>query len=134
MSDEHKSLVHLLRRDTCMRYCRHQVVLQGLTMTPQLRDPWPRRELHSAGETHGDVGRAVRPITCDDLLEWPWGSATVQRPNVINANGVHFNNVSGNQGRQSLNCGEHKPQTLSCNREQPKRSEGVSKKATTHNA
>ena len=126
--------VHLLFVDTRMRYCRTQVVLQGLTMTPQLRDPWPRRELHSAGETHGDVGRAVRPITCDDLLEWPWGSATVQRPNVINANGVHFNNVSGNQGRQSLNCGEHKPQTLSCNREQPKRSEGVSKKATTHNA
>jgi hypothetical protein len=117
-----------------MRYCRTQVVLQGLTMTPQLRDPWPRRELHSAGIKHGNVGRAVRPITCDDLLEEPWGSATVQRPNVINANGVHFNNVSGNQGRQSLNCGEHKPQTLSCNREQPKRSEGVSKKATTHNA
>jgi len=127
-------VVHLLFVDTRVRYCRHQVVLQGLTMTPQLRDSWPRRELHSAGIKHGDVGRAVRPITCDDLLEWPWGSATVQRPNVINANGVHFNNVSGNQGRQSLNCGEHKPQTLSCNREQPKRSEGVSKKATTHNA
>jgi hypothetical protein len=124
----------LLRLDTGMRYCRPQVVLERVTMTPQLREPWPRRELHSAGKTHGDVGRAVRPITCDDLLEWPWGSATVQRPNVINANGVHFNNVSGNQGRQSLNCGEHKPQTLSCNREQPKRSEGVSKKATTHNA
>jgi hypothetical protein len=124
----------LLRLATRVRYCRHQVVLQGLTMTPQLKDSRPRRELHSAGETHGDVGRAVRPITCDDLLEWPWGLATVQRPNVINANGVHFNNVSGNQGRQSLNCGEHKPQTLSCNREQPKRSEGVSKKATTHNA
>jgi len=126
--------VHLLFVDTRMRYCRTQVVLERLTMPSQLRDPWPRRELHSAGIKHGDVGRAVRPITCDDLLEWPWGSATVQRPNVINANGVHFNNVSGNQGRQSLNCGEHKPQTLSCNREQPKRSEGVSKKATTHNA
>ena len=127
-------VVHLLFVDTAMRYCRTQVVLERLTMPPQLRDSWPRRELHSAGIKHGDVGRAVRPITCDDLLEWPWGSATVQRPNVINANGVHFNNVSGNQGRQSLNCGEHKPQTLSCNREQPKRSEGVSKKATTHNA
>ena len=99
----------LLRLDTGMRYCRSQVVLERITKTQQLREPWPRRELHSAGETHGDVGRAVRPITCDDLLEWPWGLATVQRPNVINANGVHFNNVSGNQGRQSLNCGEHKP-------------------------
>jgi len=124
----------LLRLDTGMRYCRTQVVLERLTMTPQLRDSRPHRGLHSVGIKHGDVGRAVRPITCDDLLEEPWGSATVQRPNVINANGVHFNNVSGNQGRQSLNCGEHKPQTLSCNREQPKRSEGVSKKATTHNA
>jgi hypothetical protein len=84
-------------------------------MPPQLRDPWPRRELHSAGETHGDVGRAVRLASCDDLLEEMLGSATVQRPNVINANGVHFNNVSGNQGRQSLNCGEHKPESLSCN-------------------
>jgi len=101
--------VHLLFVDTRMRYCRNQVVLERLTITLQLKDSWPRRELHSAGGTHGDVGRAVRPITCDDLLEEPWGSATVQRPNVINANGVHFNNVSGNQGRQSLNCGEHKP-------------------------
>ena len=124
----------LLRLDTGMRYCRTQVVLERLTIPPQLRDSRPRRELHSAGETHGDVGRAVRLASCDDLLEEMLGSATVQRPNVINANGVHFNNVSGNQGRQSLNCGEHKPQTLSCNREQPKRSEGVSKKATTHNA
>jgi len=99
----------LLRLDTGMRYCRTQVVLERITKNPQLRDPWPRRELHSAGETHGDVGRAVRPITCDDLLEWPWGSATVQRPNVINANGVHFNNVSGNQELLTLNCGEHKP-------------------------
>ena len=107
--------VHLLFVDTRMRYCRTQVVLERLTMPPQLRDSWPRRELHSAGIKHGDVGRAVRPITCDDLLEEPWGSATVQRPNVINANGVHFNNVSGNQGRQSLNCGEHKPESLSCN-------------------
>jgi hypothetical protein len=56
-------VVHLLRLDTRMRYCRTQVVLERLTMPPQLRDPWPRRELHSAGETHGDVGRAVRPIT-----------------------------------------------------------------------
>jgi hypothetical protein len=124
----------LLRLDTGMRYCRTQVVLERLTIPPQLRDSRPRRELHSAGETHGDVGRAVRLASCDDLLEEMLGSATVQRPNVINANGVHFNNVSGNQGRQSLNCGEHKPQTLSCNREQPKRSEGVSKKATTYNA
>ena len=124
----------LLRLDTGMRYCRTQVVLERLTKTPQLKEPRPHRGLHSVGIKHGNVSRAVRPITCDDLLEWPWGSATVQRPNVINANGVHFNNVSGNQGRQSLNCGEHKPQTLSCNREQPKRSEGVSKKATTHNA
>ena len=124
----------LLRLATGMRYCRTQVVLERLTIPPQLRDSRPRRELHSAGETHGDVGRAVRLASCDDLLEEMLGSATVQRPNVINANGVHFNNVSGNQGRQSLNCGEHKPQTLSCNREQPKRSEGVSKKATTHNA
>ena len=127
-------VVHLLFVDTRVRYCRNQVVLQGLTMTPQLRDSWPRRELHSAGETHGDVGRAVRLASCDDLLEEMLGSATVQRPNVINANGVHFNNVSGNQGRQSLNCGEHKPETISCKREQPKRSEGASKKATTHNA
>jgi hypothetical protein len=124
----------LLRLATGMRYCRTQVVLERVTMTPQLREPRPHRELHSVGITHGNVGRAVRPTTCDDLLEWLLGLATVQRPNVINANGVHFNNVSGNQGRQSLNCGEHKPQTLSCNREQPKRSEGVSKKATTHNA
>jgi hypothetical protein len=99
----------LLRLDTGMRYCRTQVVLERVTMTPQLREPRPRRELHSAGETHGDVGRAVRLASCDDLLEEMLGSATVQRPNVINANGVHFNNVSGNQGRQSLNCGEHKP-------------------------
>ena len=126
--------VHLLFVDTRVRYCRNQVVLERLTMPPQLREPRPHRGLHSVGIKHGNVSRAVRPITCDDLLEEPWGSATVQRPNVINANGVHFNNVSGNQGRQSLNCGEHKPQTLSCNREQPKRSEGVSKKATTHNA
>ena len=105
----------LLRLDTGMRYCRHQVVLQGLTMTPQLKEPRPHRGLHSVGITLGNEGRAVRPITCDDLLEEPWGLATVQRPNVINANGVHFNNVSGNQGRQSLNCGEHKPETLSCN-------------------
>ena len=127
-------VVHLLFVDTRVRYCRHQVVLQGLTMTPQLRDSRPHRELHSVGIKHGNVSRAVRLASCDDLLEEMLGSATVQRPNVINANGVHFNNVSGNQGRQSLNCGEHKPQTLSCNREQPKRSEGVSKKATTHNA
>jgi hypothetical protein len=107
--------VHLLFVDTRMRYCRNQVVLERLTMTSQLRDSRPRRELHSAGKTHGDVGRAVRPITCDDLLEEPWGSATVQRPNVINANGVHFNNVSGNQELLTLNCGEHKPESLSCN-------------------
>ena len=99
----------LLRLATGMRYCRTQVVLERLTIPPQLKDSWPRRELHSAGETHGDVGRAVRLASCDDLLEEMLGSATVQRPNVINANGVHFNNVSGNQGRQSLNCGEHKP-------------------------
>lgn len=60
-------------------------------MTPQPREPWPRRELHSAGIKHGDVGRAVRLASCDDLLEEMLGSATVQRPNVINANGVHFN-------------------------------------------
>ena len=107
--------VHLLFVDTRMRYCRPQVVLQGLTMTPQLNQPWPRRELHSAGETHGDVGRAVRLASCDDLLEEMLGSATVQRPNVINANGVHFNNVSGNQELLALNCGEHKPESLSCN-------------------
>jgi len=107
--------VHLLFVNTRMRYCRNQVVLERLTMTSQLREPRPHRGLHSVGTTHGNVGRAVRPITCDDLLEEPWGSATVQRPNVINANGVHFNNVSGNQGRQSLNCGEHKPENLSCN-------------------
>jgi hypothetical protein len=124
----------LLRLATGMRYCRTQVVLERITMTPQLREPRPHRELHSVGITLGNEGRAVRLASCDDLLEEMLGSATVQRPNVINANGVHFNNVSGNQGRQSLNCGEHKPQTLSCNREQPKRSEGVSKKATTHNA
>jgi hypothetical protein len=124
----------LLRLDTGMRYCRNQVVVERVTMNPQLREPRPHRGLHSVGTTHGNVGRAVRLASCDDLLEEMLGSATVQRPNVINANGVHFNNVSGNQGRQSLNCGEHKPQTLSCNREQPKRSEGVSKKATTHNA
>ena len=127
-------VVHLLFVDTRMRYCRTQVVLERLTMPPQLRDSWPRRELHSAGIKHGDVGRAVRLASCDDLLEEMLGSATVQRPNVINANGVHFPKVSGNQGRQSLNCGEHKPETLSCNREQPMRSEGASKKADTHNA
>ena len=126
--------VHLLFVDTRVRYCRHQVVLERLTMTPQLREPRPHRGLHSVGIKHGNVSRAVRLASCDDLLEEMLGSATVQRPNVINANGVHFNNVSGNQGRQSLNCGEHKPQTLSCNREQPMRSEGASKKATTHNA
>ena len=108
-------VVHLLFVDTRVRYCRHQVVLQGLTMTPQLRDSRPHRELHSVGIKHGNVSRAVRPITCDDLLEEPWGSATVQRPNVINANGVHFNNVSGNQELLALNCGEHKPESLSCN-------------------
>jgi hypothetical protein len=107
--------VDLLRLATGMRYCRTQVVLERLTMNSQLRDSRPHRGLHSVGTIHGNVGRAVRPITCDDLLEEPWGSATVQRPNVINANGVHFNNVSGNQGRQSLNCGEHKPKSLSCN-------------------
>jgi hypothetical protein len=99
----------LLRLATGMRYCRTQVVLERITTTPQLREPWPRRELHSAGETHGDVGRAVRLASCDDLLEEMLGSATVQRPNVINANGVHFNNVSGNQELLTLNCGEHKP-------------------------
>jgi hypothetical protein len=87
----------LLRLDTRVRYCRTQVVLERITKNPQLREPRPHRELHSVGIKHGNVSRAVRPITCDDLLEWPWGSATVQRPNVINANGVHFNNVSGNQ-------------------------------------
>ena len=107
--------VHLLFVDTRVRYCRHQVVLQRLTMTPQLREPRPHRGLHSVGIKHGNVSRAVRPITCDDLLEEPWGSATVQRPNVINANGVHFNNVSGNQELLTLNCGEHKPESLSCN-------------------
>ena len=108
-------VVHLLFVDTRVRYCRHQVVLQGLTMTPQLRDSRPRRELHSAGKTHGDVGRAVRLASCDDLLEEMLGLDTVQRPNVINANGVHFNNVSGNQELLALNCGEHKPESLSCN-------------------
>ena len=29
--------------------------------------------------TPGDRGRAVRPITCDHLPEWPWGSDIVQR-------------------------------------------------------
>jgi len=107
--------VHLLFVDTLMRYCRTQVVLERLTMTSQLREPRPHRGLHSVGIKHGNVSRAVRPITCDDLLEEPWGSATVQRPNVINANGVHFNNVSGNQELLTLNCGEHKPESLSCN-------------------
>ena len=31
-------VVHLLRLDTRVRYCRHQVVLQGLTMTLQLNN------------------------------------------------------------------------------------------------
>jgi len=99
----------LLRLDTRMRYCRTQVVLERVTTTSQLKEPRPHTELHCVGITLGNEGRAVRPITCDDLLEWPWGLATVQRPNVINANGVHFNNVSGNQELLTLNCGEHKP-------------------------
>ena len=60
------------------------------------------------------MGRAVRLASCDDLLEWMLGSVTVQRLNVINTNGVHFPKVSGNQELLALNCGEHKPQTLSC--------------------
>lgn len=124
MLDEHQFVVYLLHGDTGRGYCRSQVVLQGLTMTSQLNHPWPRRELHSAGETHGDVGRAVRLASCDDLLEEMLGSATVQRPNVINASGVHFNNVSGNQGRQSLNCGEHKPQHLRCTTEATEAKQG----------
>jgi len=55
------------------------------------------------------------PLLVMTQREEPWGSATVQRPNVINANGVHFNNVSGNQELLALNCGEHKPESLSCN-------------------
>ena len=61
---------------------------------------------------HGNVGRAVRLASCDDLLEGMLGSVTVQRLNVINTNGVHFPKVSGNQELLTLNCGEHKPQTL----------------------
>jgi len=99
----------LLRLATRVRYCRNQVVLERITKTLQLREPRPHTELHCVGITLGNEGRAVRLASCDDLLEEMLGSATVQRPNVINANGVHFNNVSGNQGRQSLNCGEHKP-------------------------
>jgi hypothetical protein len=53
----------------------------------------------------------MRPASCDDLLEVMLGSDIVQRLNVINTNGVHFNPVSGNQELLALNCGEHKPQT-----------------------
>jgi hypothetical protein len=68
---------------------------------------------------HGNVGRAVRLASCDDLLEGMLGSATVQRLNVINTNGVHFPNVPGNQELLALNCGEHKPPALTHNRKQP---------------
>jgi hypothetical protein len=53
----------------------------------------------------------MRPASCDDLLEVMLGSDIVQRLNVINTIGVHFNPVSGNQELLALNCGEHKPQT-----------------------
>ena len=55
------------------------------------------------------MGSAVRLASCDDLLEWMLGLATVQRLNVINTNGVHFNPVSGNLDLLGQNCGEHKP-------------------------
>ena len=55
------------------------------------------------------MGSAVRLASCDDLREEMLGSATVQRLNVINTNGVHFNNVSGNLDLLGQNCGEHKP-------------------------
>ena len=74
--------------------------------------------------SHGNVGRAVRPNTCDDLLEWQWGSATVQRRNVTNPNGVHFSNVSGNLDLLGQNCGEHKPKTVSCTESNRRRSQG----------
>jgi len=65
----------LLRLDTGMRYCRNRVVLERITMTPQLREPRPHTELHCVGITYGNVGRAV-------CLR-----ATAQRLNVINTNG-----------------------------------------------
>ena len=54
------------------------------------------------------------------------GSVIVQRLNVINTNGVHFNPVSGNQELLALNCGEHKPPRLEHARKQPQRSKGAS--------
>jgi hypothetical protein len=68
---------------------------------------------------HGNVGRAVRLASCDDLLEGMLGSVTVQRLNVINTNGVHFNNVSGNHDLLGQNCGEHKPPDRTRTRKQP---------------
>lgn len=59
------------------------------------------------------MGRAVRPASCDDLREVMLGSATVQRLNVINTNGVHFLTVSGSLDLLGQKCGEHKPQTVS---------------------
>jgi len=55
----------------------------------------------------------VRPASCDELSEVMLGSATVQRLNVINTNGVHFLTVSGSLDLLGQKCGEHKPQTLS---------------------
>ena len=55
-----------------------------------------------------------------------WGKSPVQRLNVINTNGVHFNPVSGNQELLALNCGEHKPPRLEHARKQPQRSKGAS--------
>ena len=40
----------------------------------------------------------------------------MQRLNVTNTNGVHFRKVSGNQELLALNCGEHKPQTLTAHK------------------
>ena len=55
-----------------------------------------------------------------------WGKSPVQRLNVINTNGVHFNSVSGNQELLTLNCGEHKPPDCTRTRKQPQRSKGAS--------
>ena len=53
-------VVHLLFVDTRVRYCRHQVVLQGLTMTPQLNTAGDLKILSVRSQKMGRM-RTLKP-------------------------------------------------------------------------
>ena len=53
-------VVHLLFVDTRVRYCRHQVVLQGLTMTQQLNTAGDLKILSVRSQKMGRM-RTLKP-------------------------------------------------------------------------